>query len=621
MAGKLFKSLLHKSLLHGWAVLLCCLFALVTYFSISGYSTPFSQEPSDTITIDEISHLSSGLYYIKTGKYFFNPEHPPLAKDAAGLALVTRGFSMPTITNDASKQDEAGYFPAKLEVEGNQWEWGRRVVFESSNTPEDIVRTARAGVIMLNTILLFFLYLFISQLWSKRAGIISIMLVGTSATFLAHSALANTDTASALLQVTALLVFSIYMKQSFLKERYFGWMFCAFVVFTSLALLAKFSSLLLVPFMLGAGVLMIILHNTLQKRNIRQYLVKFVGIYVLFLVLMCGLIVLFYIPHVMNMNNVDMREAYEGDLDALPSFMRTVSLFLIEGNAATKAIYQYLYGLTQVFGRVGSPYQRVQFFDKFYSSEGAGALYFPVLYLFKTQIAFLLLYGFTGIHIVRKLALRKQLINAVTRHPGLAVLMLYSVFFFAISITSSLQIGIRHIMPFIVLQALILARVADSLWHNGIWRSIRYKHVFSAGFVFIIMPLVLSFPHYISYYNSASKVLGKEGYEIATDSNYDWGQDVGRLAKWVEENNVSNIYLDLFTTSDWDYYFKDNYTKYSIEGDNYLPPSGSYLAVSVTFYQLNKYNHTLENKKKYDYHFHDDIVARAGTSIFIIKVP
>ena len=37
------------------------------------------------ILADEIPHISGGYYYLKTHRYFINPEHPPLVKDIAGL--------------------------------------------------------------------------------------------------------------------------------------------------------------------------------------------------------------------------------------------------------------------------------------------------------------------------------------------------------------------------------------------------------------------------------------------------------------------------------------------------------------------------------------------------------
>ena len=41
----------------------------------------------DSFIVDEIPHVGAGYSYIAKGDFRLNPEHPPLAKDLAGLAL------------------------------------------------------------------------------------------------------------------------------------------------------------------------------------------------------------------------------------------------------------------------------------------------------------------------------------------------------------------------------------------------------------------------------------------------------------------------------------------------------------------------------------------------------
>ena len=56
---------------------------------------------------------------------------------------------------------------------------------------------------------------------------------------------------------------------------------------------------------------------------------------------------------------------------------------------------------------------------------------------------------------------------------------------------------------------------------------------------------VLTFPFYISYFN---ETIGGSinGYKYVADSNLDWGQDLKRLAEYVEENNIEIIKVDDF---------------------------------------------------------------------------
>ncbi|GAG35766.1 unnamed protein product, partial [marine sediment metagenome] len=63
--------------------------------------------------------------------------------------------------------------------------------------------------------------------------------------------------------------------------------------------------------------------------------------------------------------------------------------------------------------------------------------------------------------------------------------------------------------------------------------------------VWYVVSSIVAFPHYISYYNEL--VCGsKNGYQYATDSNYDWGQDLKRLAQFVEKNDIQKINIAYF---------------------------------------------------------------------------
>jgi hypothetical protein len=48
---------------------------------------------------------------------------------------------------------------------------------------------------------------------------------------------------------------------------------------------------------------------------------------------------------------------------------------------------------------------------------------------------------------------------------------------------------------------------------------------------------VFSYPNYLSYYNELAGGTAN-GYTIATDSNYDWGQDLGRLNDFIKHHNT-----------------------------------------------------------------------------------
>lgn len=173
-------------------------------------------------------------------------------------------------------------------------------------------------------------------------------------------------------------------------------------------------------------------------------------------------------------------------------------------------------------------------------------------------------------------------------------------------------------MPVIIASAILTARGIDIFWNEKIHKKIKMVHATAILLMIMLISTIISFPHYLSYYN----IIGggtNNGYKIATDSNYDWGQDIKRLGKWINDNNVEKIHTHLFSANKLDYYLNNKYQSFNIEYDD-LPQSGSYLAISAQELQNNIYNQNLPGDKKYS-QLKDNLVARAGKSIFIFKIP
>lgn len=143
-------------------------------------------------------------------------------------------------------------------------------------------------------------------------------------------------------------------------------------------------------------------------------------------------------------------------------------------------------------------------------------------------------------------------------------------------------------------------------------------HIALVLLITMLISTIISFPYYLSYYNILAGGTNN-GYKIATDSNYDWGQDIKRLGKWVRDNDIEKIYVHLFSANKLDYYLDDKQKWFNIERDD-LPPPGSYLAVSAQELQNNIYNQNLPENKKYS-QLENSLITRAGKSIFIFKIP
>ena len=123
----------------------------------------------------------------------------------------------------------------------------------------------------------------------------------------------------------------------------------------------------------------------------------------------------------------------------------------------------------------------------------------------------------------------------------------------------------------------------------------------------------------------------REGYRIAVDSNYDWGQDLARLATFVKDQGIQNIRLDYFGGGNPPYYLGEAFEPWqSAKGYPSIAPGqarqdGIWFAVSASF-QMGAYGEpargfTRKPEDSYEWLKPFRPVGRAGTSIFIYHLP
>ena len=158
-----------------------------------------------------------------------------------------------------------------------------------------------------------------------------------------------------------------------------------------------------------------------------------------------------------------------------------------------------------------------------YSSHGWW-VYFPVVFFFKTPLAFVIL-SLIGVVL---LAWRG---NAEQRAIALApIAMLIP------AMTSGISIGVRHILPIYPFLAICAAHATIAIWRKQKWIAVAL-----VGWFFVAT--TLAHPDYLAYFN---ELAGSHPEKIAIDSNLDWGQDMLRLADFVKRNRIPHIYVNVF---------------------------------------------------------------------------
>ncbi|HEV2722246.1 MAG TPA: glycosyltransferase family 39 protein [Thermoanaerobaculia bacterium] len=182
--------------------------------------------------------------------------------------------------------------------------------------------------------------------------------------------------------------------------------------------------------------------------------------------------------------------------------------------------------------------------------------YFPVVFFFKTPLPFLV---FAGAGVAR-VPLKFALIPAAVMLSAL---------------NSTIEIGVRHLLPLYPFLAIAAAAGLVCLWRQRrkAWRAAAL--VLAAWF---IIGSAAAHPDYFAWFNEAA---GPEPQRIAVDSNLDWGQDMFRLARLTRKRNFDQIALRCTTTIPFDHFGVH---------DTPLPPfaiTKGWVAVSETILALD----------------------------------
>jgi hypothetical protein len=108
------------------------------------------------------------------------------------------------------------------------------------------------------------------------------------------------------------------------------------------------------------------------------------------------------------------------------------------------------------------------------------------------------------------------------------------------------SLEIRYLLFVIPLIALFSSRMGAPTLPSISWRRIAASGVIAAAQISVCLG---AYPYYLAYFNFI--VGGSEnGYRIAAGSNLDWGQSLPGLAKYMRDNNISQIYLSYYGAAD-----------------------------------------------------------------------
>ncbi|MBI1957421.1 MAG: hypothetical protein HYS44_03125, partial [Candidatus Niyogibacteria bacterium] len=313
-------------------------------------------------------------------------------------------------------------------------------------------------------------------------------------------------------------------------------------------------------------------------------------------------------------------------------------------HSATRPLAQYLLGLLMVVQRAAGG--NTTFFLGDVSAAGWW-YYFPVAFLLKEPLPFLLLLVVAVAIAIRFVWTARWSMGATAEWMRVHFALTASIVFIAIywlqSMTSPLNIGVRHVLPtFPFLYLLVSREIIRAITWNAfpdpqtmrewfvtmVQRTVKVAPrylILSALLVWMALSTITAFPYYLSYYNALAGGTAN-GANFITDSNYDWGQDMKRLAKFVEKNDIQTIGVDYFGGGAPAYYLGEKFVPWwSARGaPNIAAGDPEWLAISATTLKGAQARpvHNFKKKPEDSYLWLEGIepVARAGYSIFVYRL-
>lgn len=599
----------------GWpALILSAMFALMLASSFG-----------DSGTMDELAHIPAGYSYVKFQDFRLNPEHPPLVKALAGAPLLFLDLNYPM--GDRSWTEDVN----------GQWAQGAKFLYESGNDPDRIIFWARLPMVLLTLLFGALLYIWVRKRFGNGTAIFVLLFFAFSPTILAHGRYVTTDIGAAFGFFIGIAAFIQFLEEPTWKRTLLAG------TALGIALLLKFSTFLLLPIygLFFFGWMFARWHGEKSSSAKISYALHLIakiataGLAALLIVwVVYGFFTLHYPPS---------RQLSDSQF-LLSSFgnrtLAGIQEALIE-NPITRPIAHYLLGLLMVVQRASGG--NLNYFLGEVTNAGA-RLYFPFLYLVKEPLPLHILTLIALFFSMRRLAAAREWSTArialwIRENFVIYCSIVFVLFYWVYTIRSPLNIGIRHIiptLPFIyllvshgVMQWLrsrpIAAPRSIKELPSALYRAFialpRYL-LFAALMLWLVLGAIGAFPHFLPYYNALAGG-AKEGWKIAVDSNYDWGQDLKRLKQLTDRRGFETIHLDYFGAGSPRTEFGDRFVEWNPAKGR--PPAGSYFAVSATFMQNNlgraKPDVQRTPGQSYEWLRGLEPFERAGYSIFVFKIP
>ncbi|MEO5925792.1 MAG: glycosyltransferase family 39 protein [Bryobacteraceae bacterium] len=435
-------------------------------------------------TSDEPAHVDAGMEVLQFGSYSYELQHPPMARIAVALGPYLAGLR------------EKTHRDMRTESFMTVFQDGNEILYTDGQYWHNLT-LARIGVLPFFVLLCVFTYAWASRWFSPIAGLSAVGLLISIPPILGHTGLATLDLACAATVVTALYALIRWLEEPGSRRA------ALFGAAVALALSVKFSSVLF----LGACCVVALFWRRPKLKELA------IAAGVLFILLWAG-----YGFSVGSLGpQWGAHPKIEGMLTEHPALRP-----LWDAAMATPVPFpKLLLGMRDVMRHNDLGHGSYLLGE--YRTTGWW-YFFPVVLAVKTPIGLLLLAA------VALWGLRTWQQRMTALFP-LAILL--------VCLPSGIDLGVRHILSMYPLLAILAGSVFPLAYVRG---SVHRAAVVALG-LFVVGDSVLAHPDYIAYFNQFA---GAKPERILAESDLDWGQDLDRLARRLQQVKAPEVHIKYF---------------------------------------------------------------------------
>ena len=464
-------------------------------------------------TIDEPVHLTTGYAALAARDYRVETTHPPFMRMWAALPLLfMRDIHLDTSVIDRT---EPGAWVSSA------FDFSSKFLYVD-NDADRLLNAARFMIVICGMLLGALVFFWAYEWLGFTPALWALVFYTLSPNLAAHSSLVTTD-----IGITCFIFGTIYFLWR-TSRRLSAFNLTGLSIFFALAIVTKFSGLILGPIVVALLIVAVRRRTTITPRAAAAIVA----------LLAVASFAAVWAVHGFRYAPSESR-SWQLHMEHLPLARTVPAIASVTGwidrhhllpNAFTEGFL--------IFAQSMLPPNHTYLAGE-YSDEGWW-YYFLAALMIKTPISLIAMVA------IGAFVLAKRRLELGWKNEAFIVVPV--VIYVVVSAANTFHVGVRHLLPIYPFILLIGAAGAMVLVRG------RAGRVAIGGLIAFWVAMVADvYPHTLTFFNGF--VGGpSNGYKYLADSNVDWGQGLKLLKKWMDRQSVSHIGLAYFGTADPAYY-------------------------------------------------------------------